>query len=497
MAYVGQKKFHHLLPFTVGTSGLLLTSGVVAADTQMLQPAIEQSLLQHPQVAEANARVCQAIHRLGLNKAEARPQISLSISGGRQLLERVKGSNGRPDYRGAAESGYRTVPEVTTTTTTGGVTVSQTRPAYRERHPGIDSDDISGAYKRDYSHRARNNIYDGTVSVRYNLVDWGQSSGAIESQRLQHLISRITADGVLGERSFQLLSFAVRLSRVEQLLAGQNDTAAQINEQVDVVEARVKAGADRLTALREIKLLALDIEIEINRLTAERDQLLEGLNIEYGLNDADAKHIMDTYLANRPEELAFLEASQTSQAHALRLQIESVSHQERQIKGSRYMRIDAVLDGTVFDLADYEDEYELVGRLELRMPLYDGGTSRARLREAGWRSREFKSALDIHQRKHGSEMEQNTGRFNDLRRAVGEEQMRLDGLNERLESLLARQGQTVSSPMEVATLRHAFGQTSQRLIDLQMEQELVRARILLLSESLTNVLNVNLGENGC
>ena len=161
------------------------------------------------------------------------------------------------------------------------------------------------------------------------------------------------------------------------------------------------------------------------------------------------------------------------------------------------MRIDAVLDGTVFDLADYEDEYELVGRLELRMPLYDGGTSRARPREAGWRSREFKSALDIHQRKHGSEMEQNTGRFNDLRRAVGEEQMRLDGLNERLESLLARQGQTVSSPMEVATLRHAIGQTSQRLIDLQMEQELVRARILLLSESLTNVLNVNLGENGC
>ena len=91
MAYVGQKKFHHLLPFTVGTSCLLLTSGVVAADTQMLQPAIEQSLLQHPQVAEANARVCQAIHRLGLNKAEARPQISLSISGGRQLTIDILG----------------------------------------------------------------------------------------------------------------------------------------------------------------------------------------------------------------------------------------------------------------------------------------------------------------------------------------------------------------------------------------------------------------------
>jgi hypothetical protein len=51
--------------------------------------------------------------------------------------------------------------------------------------------------------------------------------------------------------------------------------------------------------------------------------------------------------------------------------------------------------------------------------------------------------------------------------------------------------------MEVASLRHAIGQTSQRLIDLQIEQEIVRARILLLSESLMNVLNINLGENGC
>jgi hypothetical protein len=55
MVYVGQKKFHYLLPLSMGASCLLLTSGAMAADTQMLQPAIEQSLLQHPHVAEANA----------------------------------------------------------------------------------------------------------------------------------------------------------------------------------------------------------------------------------------------------------------------------------------------------------------------------------------------------------------------------------------------------------------------------------------------------------
>ena len=73
----------------VGICGLL--SGVIypaeaAADTGpvVLAAEVARSLIQHPEVSEANARVCQAIHRLGLSKAEARPKLDLSISGGRQ-----------------------------------------------------------------------------------------------------------------------------------------------------------------------------------------------------------------------------------------------------------------------------------------------------------------------------------------------------------------------------------------------------------------------------
>jgi len=59
--------------------GICLVSGLVphgpaGADTDLvaLTPEVTRSLLQHPEVAEANARVCQSIHRLGLSKAEAR-----------------------------------------------------------------------------------------------------------------------------------------------------------------------------------------------------------------------------------------------------------------------------------------------------------------------------------------------------------------------------------------------------------------------------------------
>jgi len=85
---------------------------------------VTRSLLQHPEVAEANARVCQSIHRLGLE-----------ISGGRQIVERVKGEGGRPDNRGPSESG-----------------VDPTLGPFSQTLP---DDEVSGAHKRDYAHRSR------------------------------------------------------------------------------------------------------------------------------------------------------------------------------------------------------------------------------------------------------------------------------------------------------------------------------------------------------
>ena len=89
----------------VGLMGIGAVLGPVASAAEApvqdaALPAISRSLHQHPDVTAANARVCQVIHRLGLSWAQSRPQISLSITGGRQLLERMKGQNGRPDRRG-------------------------------------------------------------------------------------------------------------------------------------------------------------------------------------------------------------------------------------------------------------------------------------------------------------------------------------------------------------------------------------------------------------
>ena len=58
-----------------------------------LSEVVRRSLSEQPAMQAGRARTCKALCRLGLHRAEARPQITGSISGQRQLLGHYKASN--------------------------------------------------------------------------------------------------------------------------------------------------------------------------------------------------------------------------------------------------------------------------------------------------------------------------------------------------------------------------------------------------------------------
>jgi hypothetical protein len=66
-----------------------------------------------------------------------------------------------------------------------------------------------------------------------------------------------------------------------------------------------------------------------------------------------------------------------------------------------------------------------------------------------------------------------------------------------MKSLLAIQGQTVNSPLQIAQLQVQLGDAQTRLIELEIESEAVRANALFLAEQLDDVLDLRVGENGC
>ena len=389
-------------------------------------------MLLDPKVSEATARACQMAHRLGLARAEGRPKISANITGSRQIVGRIKEI---PRGRTVIEDG-----RVRTKTPHGAEEIRR-----------------SGAHTREFDHREKNNIYDGKVSVRHTFIDWGQRSNRTEARSLALQAARIDALGVMRERGHELVRLSLLLRRAEEVIAVQKANFSAVETEVDAVRARVEAGVGRMSDLREAQLVALDQEIGINRSEAERDQILEGLAAEFDLDDSDARHLVQVFLARRPAALAVLQADCSDKAHAIRLRTREVTHEADEIRGSRYPKLDGVLEGTIFDMTDYEDEYEVVGKVEMTMPLYDGGTARARLRETAWRARELKSSLEALSRAHNREMEGLAQRFNQLTREESEALARRDELQARLRSLQQRQGKTISSPLALARVRAEIG----------------------------------------
>ena len=62
--------------------------------------------------------------------------------------------------------------------------------------------------------------------------------------------------------------------------------------------------------------------------------------------------------------------------HASRLRSRGLTHEAVQICGLRYPKLNSVSEGTIFKMTDEEDEYEIVGKVAITKPLYDGGKAR-------------------------------------------------------------------------------------------------------------------------
>jgi len=205
-----------------GTSAKAQTDKATASNvTGVLSESVRLVLFNHPEVSEANARVCQAIHRLGLGRALRRPQVNLTVSGSQQLFDRFREDKATPVYE----------------------TVKDRNLTYKRKVGDVfersEKDRDAAASKRQFKRKEKEGVYDATVSLRYNLIDWGSSKSDIEAKKLQHEVSQIDAKGTLSERSFQLLTTSIRLAMYDDLLAKHKVAQAQVAKQIASVQARV------------------------------------------------------------------------------------------------------------------------------------------------------------------------------------------------------------------------------------------------------------------
>ncbi len=139
----------------------------------------------------------------------------------------------------------------------------------------------------------------------------------------------------------------------------------------------------------------------------------------------------------------------------------------------------------------------MAGRLQFSMPLYDGGSNKARQRETEWRRRGITSERDNTVRNHRSQIEQV---FNQIKRLDGEIEKntaKIIELNHQIDGALAREGVVQSEPIEMATLFNQRFALYLAQETLTKERDIEELRGFYFSDALGRIVNLNNGGTSC
>lgn len=131
------------------------------------------------------------------------------------------------------------------------------------------------------------------------------------------------------------------------------------------------------------------------------------------------------------------------------------------------------------------------------MPLYDGGSNKARAAESKWRARESDASFDQVVRDRIEQDNRNRLSYND---ALAQTDLLADQLinqQSRLESLLALLDTRQAARLEIVDQMIAANTLEETVLTNQLELELARLISLFLSENLDGIMAQTLGVPTC
>ena len=438
-----------------------LSAGAVAqtpAPGETLAPGIEtnaavvtQAVVSHPNVAAARARICGAASRFNQARGEELPQIDFSVR--------------------------------TTSSLSDNLGEELRDPAYRR----------STKYDEDVN----NTGTDAVIGLDQTLFDWGLTDTrkqiAINDKAQNSIAMRVEIDRVAAD----IMDLALRVSEQRERLTLQSSYISELEPLVTKIEASVNAGALRLGDLRAIKIIELDAEVartlSERQATLVESELLERFGLEYD----QAAVLLGRFLANRPEQPPQIESASTREVRQLDIQLRTTSLEAQRLKAERYPQLLGNLDLTFFNADEFTSDYELTGGVSMAMPVFDGGSNRSRRVETEWRRRGLESERANLIRQHGNVMSSTLQNIDRAREQMDANAVKKVEVDFRLAEARAREGITVSDPLNIArTLEQSFTiQTEQTGLRHQIELGLLQGAFF--ADELGGILELPYGGPPC
>jgi outer membrane protein TolC len=422
----------------MGMAGLVATSLSSYHVAHAQEDSVARAaIFSHPNVASLRAQICQYFAQADVARAGKLPQVNFQLQGANSLASHI-----------------------------------EDRPLADRAITQTDKD------------------IDAVFALRQNVFDWGGIDSSVRIAETNRDIARIDVGIETDRQAADLLTLLIRYSELEETEQRYQDLLIELNIIAARIEEGVNAGALTLTDLRTIKISTLDIEVAHLQTQRELSIIQADINERFQLAVEAALPFLINYYNVRPPILPTLASDNVKEILKLDLQQKITDHELTRLRAERKPALSAIVDTYAFDADSYTGEFEVVGRLEVTMPLYDGGSNKARQTETRWRSRSLDNERSSIVRNYDSQTKQIRQNLDRLNRNILSNAETIAALEGQVEAFLAREGQTVSDPLAKSNLLIQLNQ--HHLDDITMQGELDREFIrgLFFADALGTVLNL-------
>ena len=426
------------------------TKTQVDAKPSLLSSKVERSLLNHPTLRQTAARSCRAVFDVGQVKAQKRVNFGAEISGEREIFGNFRG----------------------------------------------DEADQSVTSRRAFNAND-DDVIDLEVTARYTLYDFGVLDARLRGNQSNLAAERLSYRAQFSENIQNLLRIVMQLKSALDEVEIRSSMLTEIASHVEAIEAQGRAGSIGLADVRATKLMVLDGEVALQRAQRRVAETQEELRSSFQLTFDEAYPVLTAFIDHRSVMPPEIDASDWLPVRITDQRIIAERENLVAIENELFPRIDGVVESTIFDLSDYESEYQMVGRIEMTFPLYDGGANRARAMEKSWRVNELLSQRDEQVREHIRNVAQ--GKVIMQRRVdeIDKVKEQLGDIEGRYESLLALVGNSLVRRQDIIQLIIQKTEKITELTQLNWQQEFGYVRSNFLADQITTTLGIRLGDNEC
>ena len=439
------------IPFAATMVAATMVVSPVASVHGQEYLTVSEAILSNPVVQQQRAQVCQARSRYDQARSSQLPQVDFSVSGGSSLTDNF--------------NRY------------GGFTSPAEEYAVGRR---FDDKNVDGIV------RLTQSIYDGSRAKMSRQI-------AENDRKAAKLLVVVETETTAAD----IISVGLDYYLQQQLHDHFTQQLTELKIVTNRIHERVELGAGRISDLRESRLLELEVEISLSQTQRQMDLIEKDMLARFKLTPAQVLPYMHDFLNARPDDVQIENSENIRQVKRLDIEIQSLNFEQRRLTGERHPNITAHLDTTLFDIDSFSHEYEVVGRLQMTLPIYDGGSNKARKNENEWRRRGLLSERASLIRNHSSQTQRVISDHRQSVEALKEINAQIAEMEERLISAQAREGQTQSDPLSMARLLSELSQARASHINHIINRELSLLQGVFFADQLGAYIDLPEGEQTC